>query len=189
MTGSNGRATTSTSPVPSGYGIEQVSARGRRRRRFSREGLSVAIAAVSLAAALVFNGIQVRGSAEAQRQAKTATELGLLTQLQSALTASVYSRVPYATEFQQLRAGQRSALSSQAYRAVSEEAANMDYFAWLFNNGFIRTPGAERLWGPLMICEWKQAFAPALTDPVRDLPNLFRFVQQRDRELAQLEPC
>ena len=153
------------------------------------QAISALIAVGGLIAAIVFNAVQVRSSADAQRQSKLATELGLLTQLQDVMNRSVASRVPYARQFQALRAGRRSQLSADAYRAVIQEASNMDYFAWLFNHSYITAPGADRLWGPRMICEYKQAFAPAIANPAQDLPNLLRFIQERGRELSGLSPC
>ncbi|MDX6588899.1 MAG: hypothetical protein QOI84_173, partial [Solirubrobacterales bacterium] len=52
-----------------------VEMRSRRERWAAVSGI---IAALSLTAALVFNGIQAHDSAVAQRQTKLATELGLL---------------------------------------------------------------------------------------------------------------
>ena len=148
--------------------------------------VSGVVAALSLAAALIFNGIQVRDGAEAQRQAQIATELSLLTQLQSSMSDSVYSRVRYNRQFRELRAGQRNGLTSPAYRALAEEGANMDYFAWLFNNGYLTADGADALWGPRMVCEYKRAFALGLHNPTRDLPNLLLFIQQRGPKLSHL---
>jgi hypothetical protein len=147
------------------------------------------IATASLIAALVFNSIQVRNGTEAQVQAKIAAQLGLLTQLQGVMNQSVYSRVPYQKQFEELRAGKRGTVTPAAYRAVVQEASNMEYFAWLFNKGYITTAGADTLWGTRMVCEWRQAFAPAIADAARDYPNLLRFVQTRGQRLLQLAPC
>jgi hypothetical protein len=157
-------------------------------QRASWQAISAAIAILTLAAALVFNGLQLRSSADAQRQSKLATELGLLTQLQDVMNKSIASRVPYDRQFQDLRAGRRP-LTLDAYRAVSQEGSNMDYFAWLFNNGYLTAPGADRLWGPRMICEWNKAIAPAIGDPAQNLPSLYRFVVERNAELSGLVPC
>jgi len=147
---------------------------------------SAVIAALSLAAALGFNGWQAHESAVAQRQSKLATELGLLTQLQGAMSESVYSRVPYHQQFRALRAGRRGRLTPAAYRATVIEAANMDYFAWLFNSEHLTVDGADELWGPLMVCEYKLAFAPALRSSTRDLPHLIEFIQERGHRLSRL---
>lgn len=169
-------------PVP-----ERPAARARARvAKADWARWSAIVAALSLVAALVFNGIQVRDSAVAQNEARVATELGLLTQLQNVMSESVYRRVQYAPEFQQLRAGERSRLSPAAYRATVEESANMDYLAWLFNNHHLTIDGADELWGPRMICEYKRAFAPSLSTPAQDLPELIRFIQQRGPKLSKL---
>jgi len=146
---------------------------------------SAIIAALSLAAALVFNGIQVQDSADAQNQAKIATELGLLTQLQEAMRESLYRRVPYGPEFRRMRSDGPGALSLSAYRVMAEEASNMDYFAWLFDKGYLTAPGADELWGPRMICEFKQVFAPGFQDPVHEVPDLYQFIVERP-ELSHL---
>ena len=150
---------------------------------------SAIVAALSLIAALVFSSIQLRDAAESQHQTKLATELGLLTQLQGVISQSAYSRVPYEHQFRELRAGRRSRLTPAAYRVTSEEASNMDYFAWLFNNHYLNARGAEELWGPRMICEYKRAFAPAFQEAARDLTNLFEFVRARDHALSHLATC
>ena len=86
------------------------------------EAISAVIAMCALVGALIFNGIQVSDSADAQRQSQhatelseQATELGLLTQLQSFLNDSVYARTPYARQFQALRAGRITKLAAQPY--------------------------------------------------------------------------
>ncbi len=173
-----------------------------RRRRHGRAGevledaerinwiaVSAVVATLSLIAALVFSGIQLKDAASAQHETKLATELGLLTQLQSVLSQSAYSRVPYEPQFRELREGRRSAVSTAAYRVAAEEAANMDYFAWLFDNHYLVAHGAEELWGPRMICEYKRAFAPAFQQAARDLTNLYEFVRLRDRALSALGTC
>lgn len=170
-------------PAPSRESQGNAAAKSSGGRWTAISGI---VAALSLAAALIFNGIQAHDSAVAQHQAQLATELGLLTQLQSVMSDSVYSRVAYAAQFRELRAGRRDGLSPRAYRALAEEAANMDYFAWLFDNGYLTVAGADELWGPRMVCEYKRAFAPALDRPTRDLPNLLRFIQQRGRKLSHL---
>jgi hypothetical protein len=161
-----------------------------RSRREKWAAWSGIVAALSLAAALVFNGIQTHDSAVAQRQAKLATELGLLAQIQSVMSESVYSRVPYVAQFRELRAGRRGALGGRAYRVTAEEAADMNYFAWLFNNGYLNASGADELLGPRMICEYQQAFTLALKDPVGDLPDLLQFIRERGPKLSKLmEGC
>jgi hypothetical protein len=156
-----------------------------REIKFNWTALSAVVAAI----ALVFSANQIREGADAQSQTKRATELGLLTELQSVLSQSTYQRVPYERQFVELRAGKRARLSPAAYRAAAEEAANMDYVAWLFNNGYLKAQDAEQLWGPRMICEYKRVFAPAFADASLDISNLFEFVRQRSSALVRLASC
>jgi hypothetical protein len=146
---------------------------------------SAILAGVSLTVAIAFNGLQVRDSAEAQRQTKLATELGLLTQLQNQMNESIYARVQFTAEFRELRSGKREQLSRPAYRATAIEAANMGYMAWLFNNGYLTTPRSDTLWGPRMLCEYRQALAPGLEHPAQDLQELLRFLRTRGREFER----
>ena len=152
-------------------------------------GISTGLAAASLVGALVFNGVQAHDSAVAQRQSKSATELTLLTQLQSAMNQSIYSRTPFANQFQELRAGDRAALTPAAYRVVSEEATNMNYFAWLFNHGYLTAHSADELWGPLMVCEFQRAFAPAFDEPAEVVPDLVMFIKRRGQALTRTWKC
>lgn len=140
---------------------------------------SAAVAVISLIAALVFNGIQVRDSANAQRQARVATELGLLAEIQTAMTRSIYAKVPHADELRDLEADRRSSLSRRAYQLVAEEAYGMNYFAWLFNNGYLKAPEADELLGPVMVCEFQQLFVRVFEDPAGEVPELTKFVQRR----------
>jgi hypothetical protein len=156
---------------------------------FRKLNWSTLIAAIALFAGLVFNGLQIQGSSTAQRQARVTTELGILTQLQGTLSGSIYRRVPYAQQFQELRLGRRAALTAPAYQITAEEAADIDYFAWLFNNHYLTAPGSEKLWGPRMICEYQHAFAPAFQEAARDLPDLIVFIRRRGPSLAKLERC
>lgn len=156
----------------------------RRGSRWTR--VPVVVGVLSLLVALVFNGIQAHDSAIAQHEAKLASELSLMTQLQDAMNATVYNRVQFGRQFAQMRDGKRGELTPPAYRAVAEEAANMDYFAWLFNSGFLDAPGADKVWGPRMVCEYKRAFAPALPEPAQELPELLRFIESRGVRLSRL---
>ena len=169
--------------APSG---DSSSGRGPRNRARLGAVIGGVVAVLSLIVALVFNGIQAHDSAVAQRESKLASELSLMTQLQDSMNTTVYKRVQFGRQFSQMRAGRRAELSPPAYRAMSEEAANMDYFAWLFNSGFLNADGADRVWGPRMICEYQRAFAPALPDPAQELPELLYFIESRGPRLSHL---
>ena len=158
----------------------------KQRAKDHWAAVSTVVAVLSLLAVLVFNAIAVRDTSTAQQQARTATELGLMTQLQAELNESVYGRVKYAAQFDELDEGKRRTLTPLAYRALAEEATNMDYLAWLFNSGALTTQGSDELWGPVMICEYQQAIAPSLQQPAQEVPQLVRFIQQRGRRLSRL---
>jgi hypothetical protein len=160
-------------------------------RRVSWEALSASAAVLGLAVAVAFNGLQVRHGTNALREARTATELQLLTQLQTVLKRSVYGRFPYIPEIRALRNGTRSSVSPAAERAVKEETADLDYLAWLVTTRHLTTGGADELWGPVMVCEWRQAILPVLGQDVASsaAPNLRRFVAQRGSEYLRLRVC
>jgi hypothetical protein len=150
---------------------------------------SVVVATLSLFGALIFNDIQLRDSAADQRQTKLATELSLLTQMQNVITQSAYRRTLYARQFTELRSGRRDALSPAAYRATAEEAANMEYFAWLINKGHLVAHDAEELWGPQMVCEYERIFVPAFADAQVYLANLSQFVRKHASKLGHRANC
>lgn len=163
-----------------------VGGQGKKEREKLATWVGVGVAVISLVAALVFNGLQVRDSARAQRQAKTATELALLAQIQGTMTEAAYRRVPFAKQFRKLRKNQRSNLSDKAFRVVAEEGADMNYFAWLFNRGYVTADGADELLGPQMVCEYQQAIGPALEEAPLELPDLLEFIQERGPHLQKL---
>ena len=166
------------------------SVRGVLRRLRGAENWSVLIAAATLLAGLIFNGWQLMENASAQRESRLASELNLLTRLQRTMNQDVYSRGVYESQFRELRAGTRRDLTHIAYRAAAEEAATMEYVAWLFNNDHVSVSDADELWGPLMSCEFRRTFLPGLQDPTQDLPELIEFLQERGRRLSELaEGC
>ncbi len=146
-----------------------------KKDKWARRSLIVAL--LSLVVALVFNGVQARNSANAQRQAKQATELGLLAGIQTAMTESIYAKVPYSDELRELESEKRTQLSAPAYQAVAEEAYGMNYFAWLFNHDYLDAPEADELLGPIIVCEYEETFSRVFTNPAGEVPELARFVQ------------
>ena len=99
--------------------------------RPSLTAVSTLLAAGSLVGALVFNGVQAHDSAVAQQQAKSATELSPLTQLQSAMNQSIYSRTRFANQFQELRLGERAALTPAAIVLYPKRPRT-----WITSRGF-----------------------------------------------------
>jgi hypothetical protein len=149
--------------------------------------ISALTAIASLVVALIFNGLQVRDSADQARQAKLATELQLLTQLNGLVTQSEVTFNPRSSEIvrAELRNGQ---LSNKTNAELGMTLKNLDYLAWLVNNGFIRVAGARQLWARRMKCLYATAvrvYGP--TANVR-LPNLERFVSRpRGESLIALQ--
>ena len=149
-----------------------TAARSRRRHIID---ISAITAIASLVVALVFNGIQVSDSADQARASRQATELGLLTQLNGIVAQSEATVSPLDNEFKQTEELNRQ-LSAKTEASLAVTLKNLDYLAWLFNNGFVSIPGARALWGRRMECMYATAvlvYGP--TANVR-LPNLERFV-------------
>ena len=68
---------------------------------------------------------------------------------------------------------------SEAHRVQFNELLNdMEYLAWLFEQGYVRLPGAAGFWGPAMRCDYDFATLFYQSSSSRDrLPNLKLFVQ------------
>jgi hypothetical protein len=150
------------------------SAAGSRRRHII--DISAVTAIASLVVALVFNGLQVRDSAEQSRAARQATELGLLTQLNGIVAQSESTVSPLDREFRTVEAQTGTTLSTKTEASLAITLKNLDYMAWLFNHGFVAIPGARQLWERRMKCMYATAFLVyGPTASVR-LRNLQRFV-------------
>jgi hypothetical protein len=88
--------------------------------------------------------LQVRDSAQQARDTKQATELQLLTQLNDLVAESQVTVDPLSSEFR--RAEGAGALSPKTNASFGQVLKNMDYLAWLFDDGFIAIPEARELW-------------------------------------------
>lgn len=151
--------------------------------------ISVLLGALSIAGSSIFSGLQIHAAEQAERSSRVTSELAVLTQLQGTFSDAYYSRVPYEKQYVELKGGRRDYVSVPAEQAVGKEASVMDFFAWLFDHGHVTAPGAVRLWGPTMICEYQNAFAPVFREPAVDLPNLVEFIQRYGRALEHFESC
>jgi hypothetical protein len=151
--------------------------------------ISVFLGALSIAGSSIFSGLQIHAAEQAERSSRLTSELAVLTQLQGTFSHAYYGRVPYGKQYVELKGGRRDGVSVSAERAVGEEASVMDFFAWLFDHGHVTAPGAVRLWGPTMICEYQNAFAPVFREPAVDVPNLVEFIQRYGRALEHFESC
>jgi hypothetical protein len=165
----------STSAAPAAAPPPAAPSAARSRRRHIID-ISAITAIVSLVVALVFNGLQVRDSAEQARASRQATELGLLTQLNGIVARSESTVSPLDREFLQAEAHSGAVLSPKTEASLAITLKNLDYMAWLFNKGFVDIPGARQLWARRMKCMYATAvLVYGKTANVR-LRNLQQFV-------------
>jgi hypothetical protein len=122
-----------------------------RKPRIRWEAVAGITAVVSLAAALVFNGIQVRENGQQARAAREATELQLLTQLNTVVNNSTED---VAGVVDRRRAG---ALSAREHAVLVHALGDFDYVAWLFENNFLTLPAAKGYWGGSLRCAYARA--------------------------------
>lgn len=164
--------TPSAAPAAAPPPAAPSAARSRRRHIID---ISAITAIASVVLALVFNGLQVRDSADQARAARQATELALLTQLNGIVARSESTVSPLDQEFRQTEVRNQQ-LSNRTEAALSITLKNLNYLAWLYNNGFVSIPGARQLWERQMNCMYATAvlvFTPRID--VR-LQALRRFV-------------
>ncbi len=147
----------------------QASPKRSRRSRFLDVSAITAIA--SLVVALIFNGLQVRDNADQARATRRATELQLLTQLNTIVTESQSTIQPRSPEFIRVER-EGGELSGQSARYLGTTIKNMDYLAWLYDNGFVTIPDSRQLWGPRMRCIYITAlllYGPTIQKRVENL--------------------
>jgi hypothetical protein len=132
-------------------------------------------AIASLIVALVFSAVQAHDTATQAGATRLATELQLLTQLNALVTQSQTTLNPVSQQF--LRAERTSyvlpATTNTNFRAT---LINLNYLAWLFNNGFISVPGARQQWQRSMDCLFATAILVYGRSVSGRLPALERFV-------------
>jgi hypothetical protein len=152
---------------------QQDASKEARRSRFRDVSAITAIA--SLVVALIFNGLQVRDNATQASATRRATELQLLTQLNTLVAESQAKVRP---ESKEIEAAQREqgGLSERTRDDLAVVLKHMDYLAWLFNNHFVSIPGARQLWGQRMRCIYVTAVLLYEAAPIRArVENLARF--------------
>lgn len=121
------------------------------RRRPRLIDISTLTAVAGLAVALVFNALQVRDSAKQERETRQATQLELLTELNGLVTPFQTKVVPLSPEFRRAEDGNGS-LSNSTNANFAATLTNLNYLAWLFDNGYVAIPAARQLWSPEMEC-------------------------------------
>jgi hypothetical protein len=143
------------------------------RRMLKWESLTALTALASVVVALVFSALQMQ-------QMRRATELQLFTQLHQLVNAS-QSQVDFANpELARVFEGKDETLSPGLTKAVVEAVNNMDYLAWLFNQGFIGLPEARQLWlGPVQCFRWlaEEIYGPEYVET--SLTNLVAYAKPK----------
>jgi hypothetical protein len=123
-------------------------------KRHAARDLSVIVGILSLIAAVIFSAIQVRDSARSNEQSSRALELQRR-----------------ATDFQTLMAVSATLQQSTAQIERAFDSVDVDHppppgplvsamrrnepIAFALNRGLVVIPGAERLWGNLLYCNWR----------------------------------
>jgi hypothetical protein len=155
----------------------------RNPRQHKTRDISVVVGIISLVAAVIFSAIQVRDSARSNEQSRRALELQQRsTDFQTLITVS--------TALQRSITEAEHALTSAGddgeYPPVGPMLSAMrrnEPIAFALNHGLVVIPGAERLWGNLLYCNWKYVQAsPYRARFPRHLPETVRFITKYERE-------
>lgn len=141
--------------------------------------ISAAVAVASLVAALIFNGFQLRDSAEQLKQSERS--LALQRQVNDFQTLIAVSSTLEKSQAKMNEIISRSGnLNSQA--AVLGVVAALrpnEPIAFALNHGIVQIPGASALWGNLLACNWQLArqnkYAPRFP---RYFPELVAYVRR-----------
>lgn len=130
--------------------------RGGKRVRRGRD-ISVAVAIVSLIAALVFNGIQVRNSAQQIQQNQRS--LALQRKANDFQTLIAVSSTLEKSQAQMNQINPRAKDINSTANALGLVAALRpnESIAFALNHGLVDVPGARTLWGNLLYCNWRFA--------------------------------
>ena len=123
------------------------------RRQHAARDISVVVGVLSLIAAVIFSAIQVRDSARSNEQSSRALELQRRsTDFQTLMSVS-------STLQQSITEVERSILGDgDDPPPIGPMLAAMrrnEPIAFALNRGLVVIPGAERLWGNLLYCNWK----------------------------------
>ena len=144
----------------------------RERGATTVEMIGAVTAIVSLAAALFFNGCQVKETAKQQRATREATEVQLLTQLNGVVNDGTLQIAGVLN-----RTDKRNERLSYRERALFDHAlSEFDYVAWLFDNKFLTLSAAKAYWRQPLACAYHSA---VLLEPRREVdrnfPSLARY--------------
>jgi hypothetical protein len=155
-----------------------VSGPDTSRRRTTRD-ISVVVGIVSLVAAVIFSGIQVRDSARSIEQSRRALELQQRSTDFQTLISVTSALQRSTTEVE--RAGSKG--SREALAAMLSAMRRNEPIAFALNRGLVVIPGAERLWGNLLYCNWRSIQgSPYRARFPRYLPETVRYIETYERE-------
>jgi hypothetical protein len=152
------------------------------RQRATRD-ISVVVGVISLIAAVIFSGIQVRDSARSIEQNRRALELQKRsTDFQTLISVSSALQRSTAEVERSLSRGDKY---GPALAPMLSAMRRNEPIAFALNRGLVVIPGAERLWGNLLYCNWRFIQAsPYRARFPRHLPETVRYVKKYERERA-----
>jgi hypothetical protein len=159
------------------------------RKRATRD-VSVVVGVISLIAAVIFSGIQVRDSARSIEQNRRALEL-------QKRSTDFQTLISVTSALQRSTAEVEQAISSgdkygPPIAPMLSAMRRNEPIAFALNRGLVVIPGAERLWGNLLYCNWRFIQAsPYRARFPRHLPETVRYVKKYEREQpnAKEEGC
>jgi hypothetical protein len=150
-------------------------------RRHATRDISVVVGVVSLIAAVIFSGIQVRDSARSIEQNRRSLELQKRsTDFQTLISVSSALQRSTAELERSLSSGDKD---GPAIAPMLSAMRRNEPIALALNRGLVVIPGAERLWGNLLYCNWRFIQAsPYRARFPRYIPETVRYVKKYERE-------
>jgi hypothetical protein len=164
-------------------------AEGRKRSFSISRDASVAIALLSLIAALVFSAIQVRDSSRQSDQSQhslalqqQANDFSTLMEVSSRLPSS-HARLERLVARGQLR-------STSTNLGIVEALGPNEPIAFALNRGLVRIKGAHLLWGNTLLCNWEFAQQSPYADRFpRYFPEFVRYAKRAKRSGRVTTSC
>ena len=155
-------------------------------RQSATRDISVVVGVISLIAAVIFSGIQVRDSARSIEQNRRALELQKRsTDFQTLISVSSALQRSTAEVERSISSGGED---GPAIAPMLSAMRRNEPIAFALNRGLVVIPGAERLWGNLIYCNWRFIQAsPYRARFPRHLPETVRYVKKYEREVPNAE--
>jgi hypothetical protein len=157
-------------------------------KRNAARDLSVIVGVLSLIAAVIFSALQVRDSARSNEQANRALALQRRsTDFQTLISVSATLQQSTA-QIERALIGVDGDHPPPPGPLVSAMRRN-EPIAFALNRGLVVIPGAERLWGNLLYCNWRSIqTSPFAGRFPRYVPETVRYVKKYEREQSR-EGC